>query len=105
MAVEKNEFQIEEALFKKGALVIRAINHKLRQQIMQAIHKKGRVAVTDIYVKLRLEQSVASQHLAILRNGGFVKTEREGKQIFYSVNYEKVQEVQRLADTIIQTSK
>jgi len=105
MAVEKSEFKIDEEVLKKGAGVLRAVNHKLRQQIMQLIHKKQRISVTDLYVKLRLEQSVASQHLAILRNGGFVKTEREGKQIFYSVNYEKLQEVQHLAGTIIQTSK
>jgi len=37
-------------------------------------------------VKLRLEQSVASQHLAILRKAGVVLTERNGKFIFYSLD-------------------
>jgi len=46
--------------------------------------------VTDIYVKLRIEQSVASQHLAILRNEGFVSTEREGKTIWYSINADAI---------------
>ncbi|MEY3560138.1 MAG: hypothetical protein RIS12_571, partial [Bacteroidota bacterium] len=31
-----------------------------------------------------------SQHLAVLRKAGFVKTTREGKFIYYSVNIEKV---------------
>ena len=62
---------------KKAAMVLRAINHKLRQQILKLIDESGRMTVTEIYVKLRLEQSVASQHLAILRKAGFVKTERE----------------------------
>ena len=46
------------------------------------------MTVTDIYVKLRLEQSVASQHLAILRKAGVVQTERDGKFIFYSLGYQ-----------------
>ena len=52
---------------KKAALVLRALNHKLRQQILKLIDESGKMTVTELYVKLRLEQSVASQHLAILR--------------------------------------
>ena len=33
-----------------------------------------------------LEQSRASHHLACLRNCGLVTTERQGKQIIYTVN-------------------
>jgi DNA-binding transcriptional ArsR family regulator len=86
---------------KKAALVLRAINHKLRQQILKQIDEQGKITVTELYVKLRLEQSVASQHLAILRKAGFVKTEREGKFIYYSVNSSRLQEVIELADKLL----
>ena len=49
--------------------------------------------VTELYVKLRLEQSVASQHLAILRKAGIVFTLRDGKFIYYSINYSGVKEI------------
>ena len=75
---------------KKAALLYRAINHKIRTQILLMLHQKGRVSVTPIYKKLKLEQAVCSQHLAILRRAAIVKTEREGKQIFYSVNYQQI---------------
>lgn len=78
---------------KKAALVLRAVNHKLRQQILKLIDEQGKITVTEIYVKLRLEQSVASQHLAILRKAGFVKTDRDGKYIYYSVNTQRIEEV------------
>ena len=87
------ELQIDAHQLQKGSLVIRALKHKLRQQILKLIHDKGRIAVTDIYVKLRLEQSVASQHLAILRKPGIVNTEREGKKIYYSVNYKRLADI------------
>jgi DNA-binding transcriptional ArsR family regulator len=61
------ELKIDVIQLKKAALILRAVNHKLRQQIMKLIHQNGKMTVTEIYVKLRLEQSVASQHLAILR--------------------------------------
>lgn len=82
---------------KKAAIVLRAINHKLRVQILKLIHTKEQIIVSDIYSKLRLEQSVTSQHLAILRRAGFVNTERDGKKIYYSVNYQRLQEVNSLA--------
>jgi DNA-binding transcriptional ArsR family regulator len=87
---------------KKLALVIRAINHPLRQQMMKIIHTTGRICVTDLYIKLRLEQSVASQHLAILRRAGFVETTRDGKQIYYSISYDKLNLVHTVARQLLE---
>ena len=80
-----NKSQTE--ILQKAKLKVRALNHPLRQKMLTLIKdNKNRMNVTDIYVKLRIEQSVASQHLAILRNQGLVTTEREGKTIWYSVD-------------------
>ena len=95
------ELKIETLPLKKAALILRAINHKLRQQILKLIHESGRIPVTEIYVKLRLEQSVASQHLAILRKANFVTTHREDKFIFYSVDYNRLREVHHFAQQLI----
>lgn len=87
------ELKIDVLQLKKAALILRAVNHKLRQQILKLINQNGKMTVTEIYVKLRLEQSVASQHLAILRKAGYVTTVRDGKFIFYSVNQQRLTEV------------
>jgi len=86
---------------KKAAMVLRAVNHKLRQQILKQIDEQGKITVTELYVKLRLEQSVASQHLAILRKAGFVKTYRDGKFIYYSVNAERLKELNRFIEELL----
>src|SRR5215212_7281302 len=86
---------------KKAALVLRAVNHKLRQQILKIIDEHGKMTVTELYVKLRLEQSVASQHLAILRKAGFVKTDRDGKFIYYSVNTNRMEELNKFVDELL----
>jgi DNA-binding transcriptional ArsR family regulator len=59
------------------------------------------MTVTEIYVKLRLEQSVASQHLAILRKAGFVNTTRDGKFIYYSVNASRLAEMNRFVEELL----
>ncbi|MGN6164330.1 MAG: ArsR/SmtB family transcription factor [Flavisolibacter sp.] len=95
------ELKIDVIQLKKAALILRAINHKLRQQILKLIHQHGKMTVTEIYVKLRLEQSVASQHLAILRKAGYVNTLRDGKFIFYSVNYGRLDQVHSIVHDLL----
>jgi DNA-binding transcriptional ArsR family regulator len=101
MNENKSDLELQTLQFKKAALILRAINHPLRQQMLRLTHQQGRITVTEMYSKLRLEQSVASQHLSILRKAGFVLTEREGKFIFYSVNYQRLKEVEQFVGNII----
>jgi ArsR family transcriptional regulator, virulence genes transcriptional regulator len=89
------ELRIDYHAVKKAALILRSINHKLRQQIVQLINEHGQMTVTEIYIKLRLEQSVASQHLAILRRTQIVKTTRDGKFIHYSINHDRLTEIDK----------
>jgi DNA-binding transcriptional ArsR family regulator len=86
---------------KKAAMILRALNHKLRQQIVKLIDEHQKMTVTEIYVKLRLEQSVASQHLAILRRAGIVVTTREGKFIFYTVDYSRLDQVNQFVEQLV----
>lgn len=86
---------------KKAAMILRAVNHKLRQKIMNIIDDNGRIKVTDIYVKLRVEQSVCSQHLAILRNAKVVETERNGKCVFYKINKETISDINLFIDKLL----
>lgn len=96
-----SELKIDVLTLKKASLILRAVNHKLRQQILKLIHQKSKITVTEIYVKLRLEQSVASQHLAILRKAGFVTTIRDGKFIYYSVSSERLTHVHQFAHQLL----
>lgn len=86
---------------KKAALVLRALNHKLRQLILKTIDEHKRITVTEIYVKLRLEQSVASQHLAILRKAEIVNTVREGKFIFYTINENRIADINQFVKELV----
>ena len=97
---EGKSVQVDFTNLKKAALILRALNHRLRQQIVKLIDQKKKITVTEIYVHLRLEQSVASQHLAILRRAGIVKTERDGKFIYYSVSVDRVSRIMKCVDDL-----
>lgn len=88
--------QVQSTLLRKAIQAIRAVNHDLRLQMLQQMHQSGRLTVSELYDRLHLQQSVASQHLAILRREGFVLTKRAGKNIYYSVNYERLMEAESL---------
>lgn len=99
--IDSAELKIDYHAVKKAALILRSINHKLRQQIVQLINENGQMTVTEIYIKLRLEQSVASQHLAILRKTQIVKTTREGKFIWYSVNHDRLTDIDKFVADLL----
>ena len=101
MSGHSGEFLIQSSNIKKGVLMLRTINHLLRQQMLSLIHEKKRITVTEIHKKFRIEQSVASEHLALLRKENFVYTERHGRFIFYSVNYDSLKKVHRLCEELI----
>lgn len=96
----KKDILLNYAELRKAVLVLRAVNHKLRQRIISLLEENNEMTVTDIYIKLRLEQSVASQHLAILRRAGVVSTERQGKYIYYSLDKERLKQINRLVEEL-----
>lgn len=98
---DNGTIKVDFVSLKKGAMILRSLNHKLRQQIIKLVDEKQRITVTEIYVHLRLEQSVASQHLAILRRAGILKTTREGKFIYYSISTLRIQQIIKCVDELI----
>lgn len=101
MTSEK-KIKLDYAVLKRAVLTLRAVNHPLRKEMMQLIQEKGKVTVTELYIKLRIEQSVASQHLAILRKADVLTTERDGKFIYYSVNTKRVEEIAGIIEHLAQ---
>jgi DNA-binding transcriptional ArsR family regulator len=86
---------------RKAVLALRAVNHRLRQEIIEFLQEqRDQTTVTDIYVKLRIEQSVASQHLAILRRAEIVDTNRDGKFIYYSLNEDRLATIAKLVEEL-----
>jgi DNA-binding transcriptional ArsR family regulator len=91
----------ELVYFKKAAAVFRALNHPLRQKILSLLHQHEKLRVTELFIKLRMEQPVVSQHLALMRQAGLVKAEKKGKFVFYSVDYNRVEKIKAVSERLV----
>lgn len=67
--------------------VLHALTHPLRLQIVGFIDRSESACVNEIFAELNIEQSLASQHLRILRQAKLVDTRRQGKFVYYTLNY------------------
>ena len=101
IATISDELQIETANLRKGQLVFRAVNNSFRLQILSLLHSHKRMMVTAIYKTLSLEQPNVSAHLSVLRKAGIVNVKREGKFIYYSINYERLYELHTIAAQLL----
>ena len=68
----------------EAARLLKALSHETRLLIL--CHLVGKeLTVGQINNLLEGSQSVISQHLAVLRRDGLVKTRRQGQTIYYSL--------------------
>ncbi len=94
------DIKLDYVELRKIVIILRAVNHDLRKKIIQLLTDNESMNVTTIYVKLRIEQSVASQHLRTLRDAGVVDTKRNGKFIYYTLNHKRLEEVSQFVNKL-----
>ncbi len=76
------------------AETFRVLSDPTRVKILYLL-SQGELCVHDLAELLGISQPAASHHLRILRIQGLVKTRREGKSIYYSLDDEHVVELFR----------
>lgn len=90
--MSKTKTKIDSEKLQVASETLRALCHPLRMAILEFIDQNQEINVNKIYNTLKLEQSITSQHLRILRQAGIVATEREGKFIYYNIDYQKIED-------------
>lgn len=75
---------------KQIASVLRAAGNPLRVKILLLLKEKGALPVGDIEAKIKVSQALTSHHLILLKKAGFIKSERAGKNVLYSMDSEKL---------------
>ena len=74
-----NEEQIEQT-----SRAMKAMSHPLRLKIISVLGDQE-VSVQDIVEKVGTSQSNISQHLAIMRDKGVLRTRKDANRVFYRV--------------------
>ncbi len=94
MSIAKDDIlQVNLNPIKTANFLTKAVNNPLRQKIISRLLLVGPISVNELCEQLITEQSIMSQHLAILREAKLVTTERNGKSVLYSVNEQYLQEL------------
>ena len=102
--MRKAKVNINDEKLQVSSEILRALAHPLRMKILEFIDQNELINVNKIYNTLKLEQSITSQHLRILRLAGLVTTQRDGKFIHYSLDYEKLANAVDAIDSFLEES-
>lgn len=79
----------DKTLFKMQAEVCKVLASPKRLEILNAL-KDGEKTVTDLVNILSIPKANVSQHLAVMRHAGILKSRRNGVSIFYKVSSSNV---------------
>ncbi len=75
---------------EKAANMLKAIAHPMRIAILEFLENGKHLTVTEIHKYLQIEQSTTSHHLGILKDKGILGSKREGKNTFYFIRNENL---------------
>ena len=67
-----------------------AFANPTRLRILERLAQAGEVNVNDLAVYLHMSQPRISWHLRMLRVGGVIRTRREGRQVYCSLDVENI---------------
>src|SRR6267142_593707 len=67
-----------------------AFANPTRLRILERLGAVGEESVNDLAVHLRMSQPRISWHLRMLRVGGVVRTRRDGRQVYCSLDVENI---------------
>ena len=79
----------DKIIFELQAEVCKTLASPKRLEIIHAL-KKGEKTVTELVDILGVPKANVSQHLAMMRHKGILKSRRSGVNIFYSLSNNKV---------------
>ncbi|MFP4090268.1 MAG: ArsR/SmtB family transcription factor [Cyclobacteriaceae bacterium] len=81
------------AKLEKAAFILKTLAHPLRLSIVDLLTNNDRLSVNEICNMLDSEQSLTSHHLSNMKLKGILDSEREGKNIYYSLKLKEVVKV------------
>lgn len=75
---------------KTAAELFKILSVDKRIEIVELL-KRGPMSVNAITEALGISQSAASQHLRVLKSAGFVRDERRGYWVYYSLDKKRIE--------------
>ena len=76
----------ENKKIEKLSLLLKLVGEKNRLQIL-CILKKGKHCVCEVNKNINASQSLISHHLKDLKDGGLIKDNKKGLNVYYSLTF------------------
>ena len=92
---------IDRELIPRAAAFFKVVGDESRMKIICAI-SDGEMFVNDIAESIGMTKSAVSHQLKLLKDEGLVKSRREGKNIFFSLDDQHVKDIINIAFTHIE---
>ncbi|NBV82622.1 transcriptional regulator [bacterium] len=70
----------------------KALANEERIEMVRLLKQNQEMFAQDVERHFYLEQSTTSHHLNILRRAGITKARKEGRKVFYSIDYDTFKE-------------
>ena len=78
-----------------------AFANPTRLRILQRLGEVGEESVNDLALHLRMSQPRISWHLRMLRVGGVIRTRREGRQVYCSLDVDNIARERRQLEELL----
>ena len=88
--MKRTKVTFQQEKLQVSTELMRALAHPLRLNILEFLDQNKNIQVNQIYNTLKIEQSIASQHLRILKNAGVLVADKDGKYMHYNIEYQRV---------------
>ena len=88
VSLNRSELMAREEDIDQASRSLKAMSHPLRLKILCVLGDQE-VSVQDIVENVGTSQSNISQHLAILRDKGILKSRKDANRVFYKVGDER----------------
>ncbi|MEG1002010.1 ArsR/SmtB family transcription factor [Clostridium sp.] len=83
--------------------VLKALAHPVRIQILKQLYD-GPICVCHINRNIDYSQANISKHLKILKSAHLVESTKEGMYQYYSLKDDRIKEIIRLAEEVVNNS-
>ena len=81
---------------------LRALGDEVRLSIVRTLASGDEVKVTDLAATLLISQPLVSWHLGALRRSGLVRTRRQGREVYISLDLARYRSIVRQLGSLIE---
>ena len=81
---------------------LRALGDEVRLSLVRTLASGDEVKVTDLAATLVISQPLVSWHLGALRRSGLVRTRRQGREVYISLDLARYRSILRQLSSLIE---